>query len=247
VRVRVAVGPTSPLILLAVLCMEFVTDVLSLSTRRDRVEAAIKAKLRGKKLLLESATTLAPGELKRKKKKPSQKVRAQPRAVRRRQLLEAAAVVTYEQLQRQHIVWEDYVRSSLGAIFGADMNAKALQLDWHGAHLRVVSSLSPSHTGAQGLLLAETRRMLLLLSATRRLWVPKAGTIVELALPNGYLAQCEAVRHMEPPHEQQQAQNRDQVAAAAKAAKRPSTSKRKRGQGGSAPHASRVQSAVKLP
>jgi RNase P/RNase MRP subunit p29 len=74
------------------------------------------------------------------------------------------------------------------------------QLDWHGARLRVVHSRCGSYEHAVGLVLAETKRMLLLLSETKRVWVPKVGSVVELTLPAAspcelLSVQCEAEHH----------------------------------------------------
>ena len=184
--------------------MDFVEQVLSASCRSEVAQKNNKEKLRGKKLLLESVTTrVAPGETARKKSRSASVRRGvASRKERRALLLKAVRAVTHEQLQRQHTAWSEYVKSSLSTVPPADRPARLVTLDWHGAHLRVAQCSSPSHASAQGLVLAETRRMLLLLSASRRVWVPKAGTVVEIALPDGSAVRCEAERtRPEPEHE----------------------------------------------
>ena len=176
----------------------FVAATLTATCRTDVVDKTLHSKLRGKKLLLENAQrTVASGEDRPAKKRAARRdaerrrqegrVACVPRAARRSNLLAAAAEVTYEQLQRQHDLWRTYAREALGAAEDADELAQLVtRLDWHGAQLRVVRSASAAHAHAEGLVLAETQRMLLLLSsAARRVWVPKRGTVVELVLPAG--------------------------------------------------------------
>ena len=181
--------------------LEFVAAALAPSCRPEAAQAALKSKLRGKKLLLERATTVALSETKKRasgsssssSSHGSRKSSSTTRAARRKVLLEAASQVTYEQLLRQHEAWKVYTRDALGNKTGLP-DALLARLDWHGARVRVVRCACASHASAEGLILAETRRMLLLLNATRRAWVPKAGTLVEITMPSGGVVQCEATR-----------------------------------------------------
>lgn len=187
--------------------MDFVEAVLASHCRRDAAQATIKTKLRGRRLLLESAATVAPGEATRRNKRRQKPAAAAstatrlascPRRVRRAAILAAVREVTYEQLLRQNQLWSKYAAESLGRISDAAAQVSVMvQLDWHGARVCVVRSSCASHAGAAGLVLTETRRMLLLVSDSRRVWVPKAGTTVEVALPDGQrggglVVQCDA-------------------------------------------------------
>ena len=99
------------------------------------------------------------------------------RAARRKVLIEAVRSVTYEQLLQQHAAWQKYAAHALRAAKDAVEASQLMnQLDWHGARIRVVHSRCGSYEHAVGLVLAETKRMLLLLSETKRVWVPKVGS-----------------------------------------------------------------------
>lgn len=202
--------PSSPCPDFVDMSLEFVAAALAPSCRPEAAQAALKSKLRGKKLLLERATTVALGETRNKRasggggggsSNSSSHKSSTTRAARRQALLEAASQVTYEQLLGQHEAWIVYAREAPAALAAKNalpaaggQSALFARLDWHGARLRVVRSACPSHASAEGLVLAETRRMLLLLNATRRAWVPKAGTLVEITMPSGGVVQCEATR-----------------------------------------------------
>ena len=190
--------------------MDFVENVLAAHHRRDVAQAAIKSKLRGRRLLLESAATIGVGEAARRPRP----VIAEPgsrekrlagkgtgRTARRKVLLAAASAVSYEQLQQQHSLWRAYAAESLCATKTDDEAARLIgHMDWHGASVRVVKCACPSHLHAEGLLLAETRRMLLLLKEERRVWIPKVGTVIEIGLPTGLRVgesiQCDAATHI---------------------------------------------------
>ena len=174
----------------------FVDSVLSSSCRPKEHEKAVSSKLRGKRLLLENVRTVAPGEVSSKRRRRPAKQPSPPaanRARRRALLLEAVAQVTYEQLLPQHTAWLAYAEAELRAAPAAEPLAVLARLDWHGARVRVAQSASAAHANCHGLVLSETRRMLLLLNDSRRAWVPKAGTTVEITLP-GSTALCEAAR-----------------------------------------------------
>ena len=102
--------------------------------------------------------------------------------------------MTYEQLLRHHEVWANYARSTLGSLPGVDEQARVAHLDWHGARVRVDQSPSVPEVNTRGLVLSETRRMLLLLNESTRAWVPKTGRTLEITLPDGSTALCEAAR-----------------------------------------------------
>ena len=193
--------------------MEFAEAVLTDHSRRDVAQATIKSKLRGRKLLLENAVTIAPGELRRPRRSSAAGTAAgkgkrtrlagagMSRAARRNVLIEAVRSVTYEQLLQQHAAWQEYAAHALRAAKDASEASQLMnQLDWHGARVRVVHSRCGSYEHAVGLVLAETKRMLLLLSETKRVWVPKVGSVVELTLPAACpcgqpSVQCEAEKH----------------------------------------------------
>ena len=165
----------------------FVQESLS-SCRQANIEASLRTKLRGRKLLLERSRTYAAGEGVREtsasnhvKSRGSSGGSSGTRRRERKGLLDRSVrEVTYGQLQRQHTAWVEYAQASLSR------GALAERLDRHGAPLRVVSSASSVHASAEGLLLAETRRMLALLGPSRLVWVPKERTVVEITLPAGY-------------------------------------------------------------
>ena len=179
--------------------LNFVDGVLKGTIRREQAQAAVKNKLRGKRLLLETPRD-AMQKVRRKKKGAAAVARSTPnRTERRALLLEAAAQITYEQLLRQHDAWLAYAEPALlGVVAAEGISEVVSRLDWHGARVRVVRSACTSHADAHGLVLTETRRMLLLLSETRRAWIPKAGTTLELTLPRGEAATCEAARAYPP-------------------------------------------------
>ena len=191
----------------------FVESILSTACRREVTQNTVKTKLRGKRLLLEhGAHTVAPGaELARKRRKTVKRATNGPpppnRARRREMLLEAAAQVTFEQLQKQHSAWLEYAEEELRRVPADRRPTLVSQIDWHGARVRVVRSTSAAHASCHGLVLTETRRMLLLLNETRRAWVPKAGTSIEVTLPTGAgascggVATCEAERPYPPTQE----------------------------------------------
>ena len=177
--------------------MEFVNSVLSSSCRPKEHEKAVSTKLRGKRLLLENVRTVAPGEIKKRRKQPAKQA-APPVANRKRRralLLEAVAQVTYEQLLPQHTAWLAYAEAELrSAPAASEPSAVLAQLDWHGARVRVDQSPSVPEVNTRGLVLSETRRMLLLLNESTRAWVPKTGRTLEITLPDGSTALCEAAR-----------------------------------------------------
>ena len=188
---------------------DFAESVLATHLRRDSAQAAIKTKLRGRKLLLESAATVGIGEAatrrprgaKARGSSSSLACAGSSRASRRGVLLAAAREVTYEQLRRQHALWQTYAAETLrGANDAAEAAHLADQMDWHGARVRVLRSACQAYAHAEGLVLVETQRMLLLLSESKRVWLPKAGLVVELSLPPGLRAgqavQLEADKHV---------------------------------------------------
>ena len=184
----------------------FVESVLAASCRKEQAQSAIKNKVRGKRLLLEhGAHTVAPGETLRRMKKRCQNMTPgttpRPNRARRRELLlDAVAKVTHDQLLTQHRAWLDYAQSALHNTAAEDRTAVVARLDWHGARVRVARSKSTAYAKLQGLVLTETRRMLLLLSETRRTWIPKVGTAVEVTLPNGsWSDMCETTERMHAP------------------------------------------------
>ena len=183
--------------------MDFVATTLNAVCRREAADVQIKSKLRGRKLLLESARTvgLDTGDERPAKKRRAHKEEEQlrrdarlsrtSRAQRRCALLVAVREVTHEQLLQQHRQWTEYAREALEvARDAAHVSELVTQLDWHGAQLRVLHSQSPVHDCATGFMLAETERMLLLLNPTKRVWVPKAGARVEIMLPAGLRSGC---------------------------------------------------------
>ena len=156
--------------------------------------------------------TVAPSEMAQQRRKKQRKrpttggfaagrAAAPPpnRARRRAMLLEAAAEVTYVQLLQQHQAWLDYAAPAVRGVAADGLPALLAKLDWHGARVRVTRSKSTAYADAHGLVLTETRRMLLLLNETRRAWIPKTGTAVEVTLPDGKVAQCEAAERDYPP------------------------------------------------
>ena len=177
--------------------MDFVEATLSEHCRRDAAQATMKSKLRGRRLLLESAATVALGEVDTRRAKRSRaatasaastitRLASRPRRERRASMLTAVREVTYDQLLRRNQLWSDYAVACVGGVADVTEQARLVgQLDWHGARVRVVRSVCASHANASGLVLVETRRMLLLLRNARRVWVPKAGTLLEVALPPG--------------------------------------------------------------
>ena len=184
--------------------LDFVESLLSSSCRREALNSTLKSKLRGKKLLLERVATVAlnavvdtkPRSAKRQVSSSSSRRTHHNRAARRTMLLEAARGVPSEQLVQQHVAWLEYARTGLASAPGKDTSERASNLDWHGAQLSVVRSASESHACAKGVLLAETRRMLLLVDGERRAWVPKRGTVLELAMAGGDAVQCDAERRL---------------------------------------------------
>lgn len=180
----------------------FVDSILSTACRRDVAQNAIKTKLRGRRLLLEhGAHTVAPGDSTKKRRTKRVAARTEPlpnRKQRRMLLLSAAKEVTFPQLQKQHAAWMEYAKTELRRVSADRHETLVSHLDWHGASVRVVRSASEAHANCSGLVLTETRRMLLLLSESRRVWVPKAGTSLELCLPDGGTSRCEAERPYPP-------------------------------------------------
>ena len=169
--------------------LAFVAQTLAPSSRTDAVQAVRKSKVRGKKLLLESATTVGLGEETRKSKSKSSRSGSSSggsngganRAARKQALVAATKEVSYAQLLHQHKAWLEYASAALAAPGAAsDAVNRLARIDWHGARLRVVRSACAAYGGAEGLVLAETARMLLLLSEQRRVWIPKVGTLVEI-------------------------------------------------------------------
>ena len=186
------------------MAQRFVQECLA-SNRRETIETALRTKLRGRKLLLERAVTVAAGE--GVKQAPTKAAKGAgsggggggggsssrgsggpvlKRRARQSLLEQAVREVTYESLQRQHTAWSEYAAEALARAPAGRAAAEAAKLDRHGAPLRVVRSASSSHARAEGLLLTETRRMLVLLGPSRLVWVPKAGTCVEMRLPGGH-------------------------------------------------------------
>lgn len=188
--------------------MNFVDALLARHHRRESAQATVKSKLRGRRVLLESVSTVAPGELVKGRRSSAAPGATRAlasagvsRAARRKVMLAAASEVSYEQQLQQHSHWVTYAADALQSAKDAEAAIDLMaNVDWHGAHMCVVSSASPSHEHAAGLVLAETRRMLLLLSERRRVWVPKRGTIVEVQLPPGTRAgevvRLEADKHV---------------------------------------------------
>ena len=171
----------------------FVQESLA-SCRRETIESSLRSKLRGRKLLLERSKTVAAGEGVEQRRPKGRRAAAAtrgggaapPRRRQRHELLERAVrEVSFEQLQRQHERWAQYALSVLSDAPSSRVGELAERLDRHGAPARVVRSASAAHASAEGLLLAETRRMLVLLSASRLAWVPKEGTTIEVRLPGG--------------------------------------------------------------
>ena len=181
--------------------LDFVQSLLSSSCRHEALNSVLKLKLRGKKLLLErvATTSLDSSQHQSRKGKKSQSClckRAAKRGTRRSLLVETAKSVTWEHMQQQHLAWNEYAQTALLSVPGKDTCERALHLDWHGAQLYVRRSAGESLAAAQGLVVAETRRMLLLANGERHLWVPKQGTVVELVLPGGNAVQCETNRRL---------------------------------------------------
>lgn len=186
----------------------FVETTLSKVARKDQMEAIIKNKLRGKKLLLENSHTVTMAEAKRRihtvrsqQSGNQQRISSVPRARRRKMLLVATQSVSYEQFLDQHARWCQHAATILqGTGDKEGLTQLVQQLDWHGAKiLRIVHTPSASHMHATGLVLAETRRMLLLLGPTKRVWLPKVGTVLEIELPRslslGMTVHCDASLH----------------------------------------------------
>ena len=110
--------------------LPWTSAVLSDACRRETVQAALKNKLRGKRLLLERAVTLPPpgghpqqngrakqgrtgsgGSGSSSSEKPRAHIRSNTqakRSERKRLLMAAANAVTYEQAERQHAAWHDF-------------------------------------------------------------------------------------------------------------------------------------------
>ena len=81
--------------------LAFVDGVLAASCRHEVAQAAVKSKLRGKRLLLESARTVAPGEAVRRQSKAGQR---HPFTYSRRPNIKSCYVgdVTQKLLHRTH-------------------------------------------------------------------------------------------------------------------------------------------------
>lgn len=175
------------------------TTVLSDACRRDTVQGAIKNKLRGKRLLLERAVTLPPHVASSRQSRqtaagsntariasgrPGTKAK---RKDRKKLLAAATKAVSYEQALLQHAAWNDFYRANYSA------SVRVIEhMDWHGAKLRVASAASAVYASMNGIVVAETQRMLLVLNSERRAWIPKTGTTVVLLLPDGKEEQCDA-------------------------------------------------------
>ena len=180
--------------------MDFAADVLSASCRPEAAQAAIKSKLRGKRLLLESAVTVAPGELRTaaarrsSKRNATERLAMGSRTERRAQLLAAARDITFEQMLSQHKAWQEYYVAAVAAAPAAESLAQRVaRMDWVGARVvRVVCERCQAHTSASGFILAETARMLLLISDSRHIWLPKQDACVDIALPDGQTVECDA-------------------------------------------------------
>lgn len=188
---------------------DFVQSLLIAHLRGEAAQAAIKVKLRGRRLLLERAASLSPAISRQERNvTPGQTCsiiasNRVPRRARRSTLLAAANKVTFEQLSRQHDTWMAYAAAALSTCREASEVANVMQhIDWHAAQARVIASSSDCHSNASGLILAETKRMLLVATNTRRVWIPKKGTTLEIKLPHqravGGLAEffpCDAAKH----------------------------------------------------
>lgn len=199
----------------------FVEAVLAPACRRDAVQSTLKAKLRGKKLLLENAATVALGEARKRRSVTARgsasgfecsSSSSHPgrtpngcdghisrRTSRRTMLLSATREVAFEEMGLQNIAWNRYAQCTLAsAPPGADLSDQVGRLDWHGARVKVVQSKCEAYASAEGLVLTETKRMLLLIRKDRRMWIPKQGTTVELVLPGGRLVRCDAYLRVSP-------------------------------------------------
>ena len=102
--------------------------------------------------------------------------------------------VTIEQIEKQHQMWQAYIKTSLQNLRSpsAAILAQMLQqLDRHGCWMKVVRSRSTSHVGVAGFAVMETSRTIALLasSAKKPVVALKVGTTLEMALPSVTLQQ----------------------------------------------------------
>ena len=89
---------------------------------------------------------------------------------------------TYDRYLPLHDLWQQYMAELLGPKCDTTTAAhKLLSADWSGAYLRVCAATSPSLVGKEGILLWESRQMLLIVTkANRFVQITKKGTVFTL-------------------------------------------------------------------
>lgn len=156
----------------------------TLHTSSQVATASVRDKLKGRRV-----------PLKRQRPKPRSKGRspAPPAAAgrvgskyRSEQLRVEQCEITYQQALVQHDLWRAYAKDALAAVRRPQQVARVLLgIDRHGCRMQVLSCRTPSLVGADGVVISESARTLLLLGERRRVRVPKQGTVLRVCLPAG--------------------------------------------------------------
>jgi RNase P/RNase MRP subunit p29 len=155
----------------------------TIRTNQQAATQAITKKLRGRRVLLE----------RRFQKRQAQSTARHPghTPARRHTKVHASLDgITFEQLTQQHEIWLVYAKASLSMVTAQDLAQTLLQLDRHGARVRVVRSRCPAHVSAQGIVLLETHSTFVLSHEGGQMRIPKRHTVFEMELPTGCSVPC---------------------------------------------------------
>ncbi|PKI85331.1 hypothetical protein MVES1_000233 [Malassezia vespertilionis] len=178
----------------------------------DDAGAQYEARVKGRKLQLSNVERAAPlpATPMLQAKVARAKRRAQPTGQRTKKgapRLDMPKTMAYEDAQRVHVLWVEYVRDLLGLddvqeaerILASPAQVQQLQntllkADWTGARFAIVQSTNPALVHLNGVVLLETHEMFWILPApkkgresvqTKLCMVPKRNTVFRVVLPIG--------------------------------------------------------------